>query len=364
MDVKISEMVNALTPVLRAEKLNDRALAAKMLVGYVDSVKLLPIVLEVAEREVDTPSYKLNKYYYDPEKILKRMARKKERKIIDPLVSSIRQGHVGSKFLLHGLGHFSPLPKGWIELLVSQLKAKRPDVRVAAIEEIAKLGQALARKHDMRGIAKWIRPVIGSLKDRDEKVSVAAERTLKGVGAFPTEGFPDLAKLAIGNGQADLIREYVEMGVPLNQPLGDGFGTTPLLHLFFGTGACDRTIRPTPKAIVDVVKLMIAKGADVNLADNRGNTPLMFAARRCDATVIKTLIDAGADIYAENKMKYSPFLASFPFPHEPADAKHNDAAKALIDAGFRLSKEKYAEYLKIYKDQPAVLRLVKQAAPK
>ncbi len=364
MNVKISEMVTALTPVLDAERLNDRVLAAKILVGHVDPAKLLPIILEVAEREVDTPAHKLETYYYDPENIVKRMARKDVRKAIDPLVSAIRQGHVGSRFLLRGLGHFSPPPKGWVGFLVSQLKAERPDVRVAALEEIAKLGRPFARKHDLTGIVKWLRPVIGSLKDNDEKVRVAAQRALQPVGAFPAEGFPQLAKMAIMEGQADLIREYVEMGVPLNQNVGRS-GMTPLYLLFFSGKACKRNIRPTPKAIVDIVKLMLAKGADANLADDRGATPLIMAAQHCDGQVIRALINAGADVKAVNMGKMSAMEFTF-FPTTMANAPddvNTDAANALIKAGFRFDRDKYRKLMKMYSDKPAVMKLIKRAAP-
>jgi ankyrin repeat protein len=44
-----------------------------------------------------------------------------------------------------------------------------------------------------------------------------------------------------------------------------------------------------------VVELLIARGAAIDAADNRGRTALMIAAERGDAAVVETLIMRGAD---------------------------------------------------------------------
>jgi ankyrin repeat protein len=48
-------------------------------------------------------------------------------------------------------------------------------------------------------------------------------------------------------------------------------------------------------AAVAVVELLIARGAAIDAADNRGRTALMIAAERGDAAVVETLILRGAD---------------------------------------------------------------------
>jgi ankyrin repeat protein len=50
----------------------------------------------------------------------------------------------------------------------------------------------------------------------------------------------------------------------------------------------------------DIVKLLISRGANVNLANSVGNTPLMLAARMGLADVVRLLLDAGADLYQED----------------------------------------------------------------
>ncbi|WP_431469203.1 ankyrin repeat domain-containing protein [Sphingosinithalassobacter sp. LHW66-3] len=43
------------------------------------------------------------------------------------------------------------------------------------------------------------------------------------------------------------------------------------------------------------IEALIAKGADVNLANTRGETPLIVAVQREDYQLVRTLLDAGAD---------------------------------------------------------------------
>jgi ankyrin repeat protein len=51
---------------------------------------------------------------------------------------------------------------------------------------------------------------------------------------------------------------------------------------------------------LEVVKLLVQLGEDVNAADNYGITPLMVAANLGDIPIVKYLIDAGADLTAHD----------------------------------------------------------------
>ena len=55
----------------------------------------------------------------------------------------------------------------------------------------------------------------------------------------------------------------------------------------------------------DMVKLLIKKGADVNAADNDGETPLFIAVYR-DKDIVELLIGKGADVNASNKYGETP----------------------------------------------------------
>ena len=55
---------------------------------------------------------------------------------------------------------------------------------------------------------------------------------------------------------------------------------------------------------------LMARGFDVNAADNSGNTPLILALSFKEPAVIETLLDAGADATAANSKGLTPLLAA------------------------------------------------------
>jgi ankyrin repeat protein len=59
----------------------------------------------------------------------------------------------------------------------------------------------------------------------------------------------------------------------------------------------------------DIVKLLIDNGADVNIPDSHGNTPLMAAADMFDDddTILKLLLENGADPYQKNNYGISVY---------------------------------------------------------
>jgi len=68
-------------------------------------------------------------------------------------------------------------------------------------------------------------------------------------------------------------------------------GETPMLYM----------LRKNYPGVKEMLELFLAKGARVNGADHKGNTPLlMHADHGCNREVIKLLLSAGADINARN----------------------------------------------------------------
>ena len=51
---------------------------------------------------------------------------------------------------------------------------------------------------------------------------------------------------------------------------------------------------------LEVIKLLVELGADVNWADDSGITPLMVAANMGDTDIIQYLVDQGADLGAHD----------------------------------------------------------------
>jgi uncharacterized protein len=120
--------------------------------------------------------------------------------------------------------------------------------------------------------------------------------------------------IAIINAHWDTASVLIEKGADLN--LADIKGMTPLYAAIDMHTLGDTFGRPYPpvpviEGSVGIVKLLLAKGANPNArltgpilkrvydaGDNRlgeGATPFMRAARKCDVTVLKLLLDAGAD---------------------------------------------------------------------
>ena len=110
----------------------------------------------------------------------------------------------------------------------------------------------------------------------------------------------------------EIIRFLLENGANVN--LQNNSGATPLLEFL------DRNVGPFPinskqvEYIIDTVKLLLEYGADINLTENiQGLTPLMVASTYCfddkdnKMNVIKFLLDNGADIYIKDKQGYDIF---------------------------------------------------------
>lgn len=133
---------------------------------------------------------------------------------------------------------------------------------------------------------------------------------------------------AIRRGDASEVRELLRSG-GYNVDLRDESGLTPLMHAatasntavleaFLDGGAsvnaADQGRRYTPlhfavqKARADIVRVLLAHGADPNAQDVFGNTPLMEAvtSRSGGSEIVELLLEAGGDPQIENKHGVSP----------------------------------------------------------
>ena len=62
---------------------------------------------------------------------------------------------------------------------------------------------------------------------------------------------------------------------------------------------------------IKTVKALLDKGADVNVKDNSGSTPLIYAARNGRTEVLKALIDKGADVNLKNNYGNTKYKSNF-----------------------------------------------------
>ncbi|MEU8775491.1 ankyrin repeat domain-containing protein [Streptomyces sp. NPDC048606] len=93
---------------------------------------------------------------------------------------------------------------------------------------------------------------------------------------------------------ADLVRTRLGSGAPPGAgvaPAGDG--TVPL-HLATQAGGTES------------VRALLSSGAEADVRDGEGHTPLWYAVHRMDETTIRTLIGADADVWTPQSGPWSP----------------------------------------------------------
>lgn len=120
------------------------------------------------------------------------------------------------------------------------------------------------------------------------------------------------------------VKQLLNAGVAVD---GDGGNDTPLLAAMT---ACSN--EGETDLIVNVVDLLVTRGADVKRKDDNANTPLITAAQYCGAKVVNRLAAAGADINALNGSSMTPLTIALVMGRW-------DAAEALVAKGAKLTAE-------------------------
>ena len=82
---------------------------------------------------------------------------------------------------------------------------------------------------------------------------------------------------------------------------------------------------------INVIELLLEKGADHALADRNGQTPLHLAAMWGRKDVVQLLLNAGADHNKANDLGYTPL-------HFAAPNEHKDVVELLLNAGAEPNK--------------------------
>lgn len=97
-----------------------------------------------------------------------------------------------------------------------------------------------------------------------------------------------------GEGLTQLTQQLIDKGADVNAR-GGYFNATPLHHA-------------AKNGSLDILRMLLAAGADISIRDKDSETPLKYAARddRCDAA--RLLIENGADIETRDYMGRTPLL--------------------------------------------------------
>src|SRR5207253_2607153 len=89
------------------------------------------------------------------------------------------------------------------------------------------------------------------------------------------------------HGDTEAVKRFIAAGDNVNAVSTDGNNTTALLY----------AVQHAPRdGNYELVKLLIAAGADVNVRHNWGYTPLMVAVRHHSPKTVTLLLSHGADV--------------------------------------------------------------------
>jgi hypothetical protein len=193
-------------------------------------------------------------------------------------------------------------------------------------------------------------PAKGAPKEAAASTDPAAqERGLAGLRERRLEYSETAFYRALSEADAGAIRDYLDAGMSANHVFADENRRTPLMVLFFHGAACAKGGEGR-----EIVVLLLRKGADVNAQDEKKNTPLMFAADKCDRETLRLLLKAGAKRDAKNWANLTALQMGI--------VTGNPGLEELIAAGARLDAATAKAYAEAYKNNPRALALVKKAS--
>ncbi|XP_060527199.1 ankyrin repeat domain-containing protein 17-like isoform X2 [Cylas formicarius] len=124
-------------------------------------------------------------------------------------------------------------------------------------------------------------------------------------------------------------------------------------------GECTPLMEAASAGHLDIVRLLVHHGADVNAQSTSGNTPLMYACAGGHTDVVKFLLENGANVEDHNENGHTPLM-------EAASAGHVGLAKILLmhGAGINTHSNEFKESaltLACYKGHLDMVRFLLEA---
>jgi len=99
------------------------------------------------------------------------------------------------------------------------------------------------------------------------------------------------------------------LDVRLNQKR-DLHGKTPLFWGCMANYSSSKQLKKVEKKRLEIVKLLVEKGADITLKDNEGWTPLVWASWSGTDKIVSFLLNKGAKINVQTDKKWTSLMAA------------------------------------------------------
>ncbi|HET8760468.1 MAG TPA: ankyrin repeat domain-containing protein, partial [Nitrospiria bacterium] len=253
-----------------------------------------------------------------------------------PLLAAAKNGHrdVALVLLEHGADIEAPNSRGEAALHVA-ISFNRPDLVRVLMDKGANVNS-----RNRAGETPLMAALMGLVRGRQEQLDVVNWLLAAGadVNAAPPTGVPPLA-WAARNGNRDLVEAIMKRGVTAEakaMALDDAiqFGKIAVIETLIDHGAGIAGplsgMRLLANAVgnnqIEVARVLLEHGVDVNAHDEATGTALSYAALRGNLAFVNFLLEHGADPNIVRKGQPSPLVNA-------VDQGRLDIVTALLDRG-------------------------------
>jgi ankyrin repeat protein len=136
------------------------------------------------------------------------------------------------------------------------------------------------------------------------------------------------------NGYVEIVKLLLDKGADINAKSGDGYTALILAsaygHAKSGYIILNKNIFASPNRYTEIVKLLLDKGADINERDSDNATALLRASQNGLMEVVKLLLNKGADVNVRNINDATPLMVA-------STGGHTEIVKLLLVKGADLN---------------------------